>query len=161
MSIYHESSDFFAALPKDIKHYKLLGMDVGVKKIGMAVYNSQVQVVIPTRTMQRSTLKQDLKEIIAMIDNDRIHGLVIGLPIAKHGQSEPPNPLLAYITRFGEEIAKQIKLPIIFVDESFSSKLAHAILRETNLSRKKRDEVDDQMAATIILEDFIRRKEFK
>lgn len=154
MNIYDQDIAFIQSLSKN--NYKLLSMDVGMKRIGLATYNSLVNVILPHSTFQRSTLKADLQQLSVIIRDNQINGLIIGIPVPKEDNISE-NSMVSYIKRFADELMQKVELPVLLVDESFSSKMAHSILRSTDLSRKKREAVDDQMAAAIILEDFVKR----
>ncbi len=134
---------------------RLLGLDVGTKTIGMAVADPGLIVASPIGTLRRTKFTQDARELAKTIRDYTIGGLVIGLPLNMDG-SEGPR---AESTRaFANNLMERADLlgwdaEIAFWDERLStSAVERFMIGEADMTRKRRDEVVDKMAAAYILQ---------
>lgn len=137
---------------------RLLGLDLGTKTIGLAVSDSAFTVASPLQTIRRTKFTADAAQLLQIIAEKQVGGLVLGLPRNMDG-SEGPR---AQSTRaFAQNMTGKCDLPIAFWDERLTSAEAERILiDQADMTRKRRGEVIDKMAASIILQnfmDFIRR----
>ena len=137
---------------------RLLGLDLGTKTIGLAVSDSAFLVASPVETLKRTKFTADAERLLAVIAEKEVGGLVLGLPRNMDG-SEGPR---AQSTRaFAQNMTGKTDLPIAFWDERLSTAEAERVLvDQADMTRKRRGEVIDKMAAAIILQnflDFIRR----
>ncbi len=135
---------------------RLLGLDIGTKKIGVAISDESRTISSPKKIIANS--KTVLLEIKGLIDDNRIAAIVVGLPLDMRGNKIP-------MTYFVEEFAKNLegflqknyqqKIEIFFSDERLTSFEAKRI-EESGISKKskKRNACDD-IAASIILTNFI------
>lgn len=125
----------------------LLGLDYGVKKIGLALSNPDRTISLPHGIIT-GTDEEKLLKIISVISQYKVCGIVIGLPVNMDGtDSEQTKSVFA----FTKELALQTELPLYLQDERLTSRLADNLLKATGLSRKKRNSRDDQLAAALIL----------
>jgi putative holliday junction resolvase len=135
---------------------RYLGVDYGTKRIGLAVTDELEWGASPLRTLVRSrSLNHDLGEIARLAAKEDVKGIVVGLPVnadGTHGPSAVAAQALA------KSLGKHTPLPIVMHDEFLSSWEAEEQLIAQDVSRKKRREVIDQMAAVQILESFLRAK---
>ena len=131
---------------------RLLGLDLGEKTIGLAVSDSALGVASALETLRRTKFTKDaaaLKEIIAA---RKIGGLVIGLPVNMDGSEGPRARSVRQFAANLEEIAG-LALPIALWDERLSTAAVERILVEqADMTRKRRGEVVDKMAAAYILQ---------
>ncbi len=132
--------------------FKLMGLDVGQKKIGIAFVSSDSMVVTPFKTVIRKNTGYDLQLLNDMIIQNQVNGLVIGLPLEISGDE---GISAKKIKAFALKLSEITKIPITFEDERFTTDIAQDLLRETQLKRKSRDRIDDQVSAQIILEGFM------
>ena len=133
---------------------RLLGLDLGTKTIGMALSDVTRSVATPYRTLRRTKFTGDAEAIAAVIAENGIGALVIGLPINLDG-SEGPR---AQATRaFARNLSPRIAVPIVLWDERFSTQAVERHLIEAGASRKRRAEVIDRMAAAYILQGALDR----
>lgn len=132
---------------------RLLGFDLGTKTIGLAVSDSSFMVASPLETVRRTKFTADAETLRAIIEEKGVGGLVLGLPRNMDG-SEGPR---AQSTRaFGNNLAGKFDLPITFWDERLSTAEAERFLiNQADMNRKRRGEVIDKMAASIILHNFM------
>ncbi|MBP2290854.1 Holliday junction resolvase RuvX [Azospirillum rugosum] len=134
---------------------RLLGLDVGTKTIGLAVADPNLVVASPIGTLRRTKFTQDARELSKTIRDYGIGGFVIGLPLNMDG-SEGPR---AESTRaFAKNLMERPDLlgwdaEIAFWDERLStSAVERFMIGEADMTRKRRDEVVDKMAAAYILQ---------
>jgi putative Holliday junction resolvase len=122
-------------------------MDVGEKRVGLAVASLEVKLPQPLRTIERVKL---LAELPAIIEEEGITHLVIGLPRSLSGQATAQTEATE---AFVAELRQHTALPITLQDEAVTSKQAEAELQARGKTYK-REEID-ALAATYILEDYL------
>lgn len=129
-----------------------MGLDVGTKTVGVAVADELGFTAQPITVVRRSNLKADLAELIRLAADRSVDRFVLGLPLNMDG-SEGPR---AQATRkFGDALAKASNLLIIYQDERLTTVAAERSLLEADVSRQKRREVIDQVAASLILQGWL------
>ena len=133
---------------------RLLGLDLGTKTIGLAISDSRWAIASPVDTIRRKKFTPDAQAMLHYAVNEGIKGLVIGLPFNMDG-SEGPR---AQATRaFARNLSSMTDLPIMFWDERLSSFAAEQAMLEADMTRKKRANKIDQIAAAIILQGCLDR----
>lgn len=133
---------------------RLLGLDLGTKTIGLALSDLSRTVATPLETIARTKFTNDIKRLFELIDTMEIVALVIGLPLNLNG-SEGPR---AQATRsFARNLTKHTNLPLVLWDERLSTVAVERTLLEADVSRKRRAEVIDKMAASFILQGALDR----
>ena len=132
---------------------RLLGLDLGSKTIGLAICDSSFAIASPLETLRRRKFTQDAIDLEALIAERDVGGLVLGLPRNMDG-SEGPR---AQSTRqFAANLLGRSDIPIAFWDERLSTVAVERLLiDEADLSRRKRGDVVDKMAASYILQGAI------
>lgn len=129
-----------------------MGLDVGTKTVGVAVADELGFTAQPITVVRRSSLKKDLAELLSIANERGVDRFVIGLPLNMDG-SEGPR---AVATRtFGDALGAASGLPIIYQDERLTTVAAERALLEADVSRQKRRQVIDQVAASIILQGWL------
>ncbi|MDF3607761.1 Holliday junction resolvase RuvX [Paracoccus sp. DMF-8] len=152
--ILEAPQDFAAALPRT---GAIAGLDLGTKTIGVAVSDGLRQVASPLKVIRRVKFTQDAQELLAVVRDRQLAGLVLGLPRNMDGTEGPR----AQSTRaFARNLEKLTDLPIGFWDERLSTVAAERALLEGDTSRKRRAEVIDQVAAGYILQGMLDRLRF-
>ncbi|MGD9918483.1 MAG: Holliday junction resolvase RuvX [Paenirhodobacter sp.] len=140
-----------AVLPR---HGALAGLDLGTKTIGVSVSDTMRAVATPLRTIRREKFTLDAAQLLEIVAERAIVGLVLGLPLNMDG-SEGPR---AQSTRaFARNLEKLTPLPIAFWDERLSTVAAERAMLEADLSRKRRAEIVDHVAAGFILQGALDR----
>ena len=136
-----------------IKDKRVLGLDLVSKNIGLAISDSNLVVSSPLITIHRKKFTIDAEILITLINERMVGGLVLGLPVNMDG-SEGPR---AQSTRqFAQNLIEKIDIPIVFWDERLSSAEVELILiNEIDMSRRRREQVIDKMAAGVILQGFL------
>jgi putative Holliday junction resolvase len=137
---------------------RLMGLDVGTKTIGLALSDVTRVVASPLDTIRRQRFTADALRLLQVVGEQEVCGLVIGLPLNMDG-SEGPR---AQSTRsFARNLARieafPEGLPIAFWDERLTTAAAERTLLEADMSRKRRSEVIDKMAAALILQGALDR----
>ena len=128
---------------------RLLGLDPGARRIGVALSDVGRQVASPYATLARVKLKQNAAEIAAIAAREGVGGLVIGLPLDGEQQLGPR----AQAARdWAHALSAATGLPAAMVDESFTTAETHERLIEAGLSRERRAEIVDKLAAAAILQ---------
>ncbi|MBK4217093.1 Holliday junction resolvase RuvX [Paracoccus caeni] len=132
----------------------IAGLDLGTKTIGVAVSDGLRQVASPLKVIRRQKFTLDAEELLSIVRERGLIGLVLGLPRNMDG-SEGPR---AQSTRaFARNLTRLTDLPISYWDERLSTVAAERALLEADTSRKRRAEVIDQVAAGYILQGALDR----
>jgi putative Holliday junction resolvase len=136
----------------DKKKMRIMGLDMGSHKIGLAISDESGLIAQSLETIKRKSTEEDLKEITRVIDQFKIEKIVVGLPKNMNGTlGKQAETVLEWI----EGLKKRISLPVVTWDERLTTVGATKILLEADLSRKKRKKVVDQLAAALILQGFL------
>lgn len=145
MALYNLHEIFSLLLPNQ----RLLGLDPGAKRIGVALSDVNHRVASPYTTLLRAKMKQNAAEITVIATREGVGGLVVGLPL-DDGQNLGPRAQAARDWAHG--LSAATGLPVAMVDESYSTALTHERLIEAGLSRARRAEIVDKLAAAEILQ---------
>ncbi len=131
---------------------KILALDIGTKRIGVAKASTLLKIATPITTINRENLEKDIEVIKNLVLEHQINQILLGLPITLSGKEEHS---AKYVRKFGELINKVTNLEIIYWDERFSSVSAERVLIQGGVSRQKRKGKIDQIAATIFLQNYL------
>jgi putative Holliday junction resolvase len=146
-----DTANPLAALPAS---GKLLGLDLGTRTIGIAVSDGMRYSATPLETIRRTKFTADAARLQALIAENAVVGIVLGLPLNMDG-SEGPR---AQSTRaFARNLARLIDLPLVFWDERLSTSAVTRTLIEADVRRDRRAEVVDKLAASYILQGALER----
>jgi putative Holliday junction resolvase len=139
-------------VPSSPSLQRILAIDFGARKIGLAVSDQLGLTAQGLPTYYRSNKKTDFDHLRRVIKQFGITEIVMGLPLRMSGiegiQAEK-------VQVFAEELRRKFKLPVHLFDERLTSVEANRLLRETEMSIRRRAEVVDQLAAVLILESFL------
>ena len=130
-----------------------MALDLGEKRIGVAVTDEQQTIAFPERVLQRRAAKADRQAVAALVAELRVERLVIGLPLTMDGESGP-NAQRA--RGFGEYLSRVVRIPVVYQDERLSTVEAEERLRAGGLPPAERRRRIDAAAAAVILEDYLR-----
>ena len=142
------ASEFADALPSG---GKLAGLDVGTKTIGLAVCDAGWHFAGPVETIRRTKFTQDLAALEAFIVRNSIAGLVVGLPLNMEGTDSPRTQS---VRAFARNLAP-LELPLLLWDERWSTQAVERAMISADVSRAKRAEKVDALAAAHILQGAI------
>jgi len=131
---------------------RILGMDVGSRRIGLAISDLLGITAQGLDTLHRQNKRADFAQLERVIREHDVAEIVMGLPLRMSGaegiQAEK-------MQAFAEDIRRRFKLPVHLWDERLTSAQANRLLRETDMSIKRRGAVVDQMAAVLILQSWM------
>jgi putative holliday junction resolvase len=138
--------------PQAAPRLRIMAIDFGARKIGLAVSDELGLTAQGLDTYYRSNKKADFDHLRRVIRQYGITEIVMGLPLRMSGvegiQAEK-------VQVFAEELRRRFKLPVQLFDERLTSVEANRVLRETDMSIRRRAEVVDQLAAVLILQSFM------
>jgi putative Holliday junction resolvase len=136
-------------------HPRVLGLDVGSKRIGVAVSDLLGITAQGIETIQRQNKRLDFAQLEKVIRDYEVTEIVVGYPLRMSGAEGIQAEKMQH---FVEELRKRFPLPVHLWDERLSSAQANRLLRETEMSIKRRGQVVDQMAAVLILQSWMDAK---
>ncbi len=131
---------------------RILALDVGTRRIGLAVSDPLGITAQGLETLQRKNKRTDLEKLEAVVRRYEVRELVVGLPLRMSGAEGTQSEKMAV---FAEELRRRFQLPVHLWDERLTSAEANRILREAELSIEKRAKAVDRMAAVLILQNFL------
>ena len=133
---------------------RIMALDVGSKRIGVALSDPLKITAQGLQTFQRTTLEEDVKGLWQLIDGHEVSQLVVGLPKNMDGtigfKAEE-------VQQFIADLTAERKIEIIWIDERLTTVSAERVLLEADVSRAKRKKVIDKMAAVVILQSYLDR----
>jgi len=142
--------DEAAAFPR-----RVLGLDVGSKTIGIAVSDPLGITAQGLNTVRRKNKRLDFAQLEAVIRQYQVAEIVVGYPLRMSGAE---GSQAEKMRQFAEELRLRFELPVHLWDERLTSAQANRMLRETDLSIKRRGEVVDRLAAVLILQSWLDRR---
>ncbi len=131
---------------------RILAIDFGARKIGLAVSDELGLTAQGLPTYRRSNKKADLDYLRRLIRQYGVQEIVMGLPLRMSGEE---GIQAEKVHAFADDLRGRFKLPVHLFDERLTSVEANRVLRETEMSIRRRAEVVDQLAAVLILESFL------
>jgi putative Holliday junction resolvase len=134
--------------------FRLLGLDLGEKTIGLALSDTLLSVATPMQTLKRGKFSADAARLDIIISAQGVGGLVVGLPLNMDG-SDGPSAQSA--RAFARNWALRSPLPVLLQDERLSTSAVTRTLLEADASRRRREQVVDKMAAAYILQGALDR----
>jgi len=133
-------------------HPRVLGLDYGSRTIGMAVSDPLGITAQGLETIRRKNKKADFSQLAKAVREYHVAEIVVGNPLRLSGQEGIQAERAA---AFAEDLRKRFRIPVHLWDERLTSVQANRLLREAELSIKRRGEVVDRMAAVLILQSFL------
>lgn len=131
---------------------RILGLDVGSKTIGLAVSDPLGITAQGLETIRRKNKRQDFEELAAVVQKYQVSEMVVGYPLRLSGVEGVQAEKMQV---FAEELRKRFGLPVHLWDERLTSTQANRLLREMELSIRKRGAAVDRMAAVLILQSWM------
>jgi len=151
MAVHAATGDFLAALPAV---GALVGLDLGDKTIGVAISDPMRGIASPLRTIRRRKFTLDAAELLDLVRARQVTGLILGLPLNMDGSE---GPRVQSTRAFARNLSALTAQPIGFWDERLSTVAAERALLDADLSRARRAQVIDHVAAGVILQGFLDR----
>ncbi|MGA2506710.1 MAG: Holliday junction resolvase RuvX [Chitinispirillaceae bacterium] len=137
---------------------KLIGVDYGRRRIGMAATDETGTAVRGLATIDRKKHGHPLLPLLAVIERERPGALVFGLPL---DADDRETSMATEIRKFAADLEKKISFPVYFIDESLTSKQASELLRFRKKKERRNKEAVDRIAACLILEAFLKENIYK
>ena len=131
---------------------RLIGLDLGSKRIGVSICDEKQLIATPFKTINRSTAKELVDELKSIIEENNIKGIVIGNPLNMDGSS---GSSAQSVKDTSHNIEKSIDLPICLWDERLSTVGAFNLSSQLNVNVSKREKKIDENAAAFILQGAI------
>ena len=135
-----------------MKSKRALGLDVGDVRIGIAVSDELGMFASGIGVVKREQLEKDITKILDFAKEYEASVIVAGLPISMSGK---PSAQTHKVSQFLDELKKRTVLPVLTVDERLSTVQGERLLIDADVSRKKRKNVIDKLAAQIILQLYL------
>jgi putative Holliday junction resolvase len=134
---------------------RILGLDVGSRRIGVAVSDPLGITAQGLETLQRRNKRYDFECLQRVIQEYDVREIVVGLPLRMSGAEGIQSDKMQ---TFAEEVRKRFRLPVHLWDERLTSAQANRLLRQTDLSIEKRGKAVDRMAAVLILQGWMEQR---
>lgn len=131
---------------------RVMGLDVGTKTIGLALSDTRLVIASPLDTIRRRRFAEDMAALFAAIDRHEIGGLVIGLPLSLAGSDSPRTQS---VRQFARNLLAQRDMPVALWDERLSTAAVTREMIAHDMTRKRRAEIVDRVAAAYILQGFL------
>lgn len=131
---------------------RIVGIDFGTKRIGMAMSDELLITAQGLDTIQRRELKSDLGAIKNIIESNGASEVIVGLPLNMNGTySEKTKEVMSFV----DELMKTVNIPVKTWDERLTSMQADRAMLEGDMSRAKRRKLSDKLSAQIILQSYL------
>ncbi len=140
---------------KHLDKCRLIGLDLGSKRIGVSICDDKQLIATPLKTINRNSLKELIDELRLVINENDIKGIIIGNPLNMDGSS---GRSAQSVKDAAENIEKHLKIPICLWDERLSTVGAFNLSSELDINVSKREKKIDENAAAFILQgalDFL------
>jgi putative pre-16S rRNA nuclease len=134
------------------KGSRLLGLDVGAKTVGLALSDTRLVIASPLETIRRRRWSDDVAALFSLVDRHGVGGLVIGLPLTLAGGNGPRTQSVRQFTR---NVLAIRDMPVAFWDERLSTAAVTREMIAADLTRKRRAEIVDRVAAAYILQGLL------
>ena len=131
---------------------RILAVDYGEKRIGLAVSDELQLTASPLMTLTKRSDEEAVEQIAELVSQLKVAQVVVGLPKrtdAQEGEME------RRVKAFAEKLRRKVNVPVTLFDERFTTRIAEQVLLEADLSRRKRKQVRDRLAAVILLQSYL------
>jgi len=134
---------------------RLLGIDFGLKRIGLAISDDEGLWALPLTTLERRDDRGAARQIARIVEQEKVGGLVLGEPLLLDGSR---GEAAERVLRFAERLRRTLDLPLELISETLTSAAAEERLREAGVDFRKNPQRVDAVAAQILLQDALDRK---
>jgi putative holliday junction resolvase len=131
---------------------RVMALDVGGRRIGVALSDSTRVLASPLTTLRAEPRPRVIGEIAALVARHEVAEMVVGLPLTLSGEIGPQARL---VQAFAEELRAALAVPLHMFDERLTSVAADRMMQELGIKPERRRERIDEVAASIILQDFL------
>ena len=147
--IINNLQEFYQLLPPNAP---LIAVDYGSKKCGIAMSNQERSIAMPLSAIVGVKRKVQFVSLLSIIEEYKAGGIVIGLPVNVNGELKEQAEI---VMNFAKELAAITNLPIYLQDERFTTKAANSFLKSFGIKRKERNNKNDTVAASMILDTVL------
>jgi putative Holliday junction resolvase len=134
---------------------RLLGIDFGERRIGLAISDEDARLAVPLATLRRRDDRSAIEEIVAIARREGVGGLVIGEPLGLDGSR---GAAAERVGRFADRLAAASGMPCERIAESLTSREADERLRAAGVGARRRRQRVDEVAAQILLQEALDRR---
>jgi putative Holliday junction resolvase len=134
---------------------RILALDVGSRTIGLAVSDPLGITAQGLETIRRKNRRTDFALLDKVVERYKVKQIVVGYPLRLSGATGTQSEKM---TAFAEQLRQRYELPVHLWDERLTTAEAHRVLRESEMSTKRRGQVVDQLAAVLILQSFMENR---
>ena len=134
---------------------RVLGLDVGTRRIGVALSDALGLTAQGLTVLERSTMAQDVEAVCKVIGEQGVEAVVVGWPLALSGK---PGPQAPRVEAFVQALRRRVGMPIALLDERFTTAQGERVLLEADVSRRRRKQLVDQLAAQLILQQYLEQE---
>jgi putative Holliday junction resolvase len=131
---------------------RILALDHGTKRIGVALSDELGWTAQPLETFERRTLDRDIAHIQDLVRTHNVGQVLLGLPLRLNGEE---GPAVQAVHEFVARLGEALPVPIVTWDERMTTKAAEELLIAADVSRKKRKGIVDRVAAAILLQSYL------
>jgi len=131
---------------------RILALDYGTKRIGVALSDELGWTAQPLETFERRTLERDVAHIAHLITSNDVERVVLGFPLQLDGRE---GPAVRAMREFAEKLEAGLSVPLVLWDERMTTKAAEDLLIAADVSRKKRKGAIDRIAAALLLQSYL------
>lgn len=142
-------------MPPETSHRRILALDLGARRIGLAVSDALGITAQGLDTLERRNQRADLAQLQHIIRDYDVGEIVVGHPLRMSGAAGTQSEKAA---AFAQQLRRRFQLPVHLWDERLTSAQANRLLRETEMSIRRRAQVVDRMAAVLILQAFLENR---
>ena len=133
---------------------RILALDVGERRIGVALSDPLGYTAQPLAVLTRRGGAEDVEAVAALVEAHHVSRVVVGLPLTLRGAV---GASAQRVRSFAGRVGQRIAVPVEFVDERFTTAESERVLLAADASRRRRKQVIDQMAAQLILQQYLER----
>jgi putative Holliday junction resolvase len=131
---------------------RIMGLDVGDKRIGIAISDETAIIASPRETLERRGNRKDIAHLLSLAEREEVSEILVGMPFSLDGSS---GPQAEKVSRFIEALRAATEIPVATWDERLSTVGAERALLEADVSRAKRRGAVDRVAAALILQSYL------
>ncbi len=131
---------------------RILALDVGKKRIGLAVSDPLGLTPIALPTLHRTRIREDLARLKALAEERSVTTLLVGHPLHMSGDESRQSE---YTREFAQRLSEFLHLPVVYWDERLTTAEAHRLMRDNGATLEQRKKAVDQMSAILLLESYL------
>lgn len=134
---------------------RVLALDVGERRIGVAMSDMTATLSSPLTTVNGRVVERAIEQIVALVRQHEVQEVVVGWPLNMNGDV---GPQAQRVRAFADKLEAALGKTVILFDERLTSVVAEQILRDMGVRPEKRRERIDEIAASVILQDFLEQR---